>query len=171
MSVKTKAAVAAVITLASLDSEEQAALAVIAKIKEGRESLKLKTETDVKAEVEASMKRIGTILGREINLGELLPIVNAMKAGKSLFASNAATGDRTKLDEAEKTTLRAHMLERAAAYKAGRTPKALSEICREMGISTQTPKTYLPSKAQVDALPGSAVVPETAYYVPETAAA
>lgn len=165
MSIKTKSGGTVVLaTLAAVDAALAQANALIAQANAAKETIKADTEVKVKAEVESSMKRIAAILGRtEFNLGDYLPVVNAMKAGKSLFASNAATGDRTKLTDPEKDQVRAAMLERARAIKAGETPKPISAICAELGISTQTPKTYLPTKAQVDLLPGTVEVPATAY--------
>ncbi len=164
MSIKTKSGVALVLTsLAAIEAARIQAAALNDQINAAELNLKAETETKVKAEVEGLLPRIGKILGKDINLGELLPIVSAVVKGNPLFASKGSSGDKTQLNDVERAALRADMHARAAALKAGTPAMPISQIASKHNVNPNTAANYKPSKAEVDAMPGTAEVPESAY--------
>ncbi len=168
MSSKSKALAAIVPTLASLDSEEQAALAILERIKTGREQVKQKTAADVTAEITGLLPRVGKILGREINIGELLPMVAAIAKGNPLFAYSKAPGDRTQLSTEEKAALTADMKARAMALRAGQPAQPISQIAAKHQVNVNTAANYKPTQAEYLAFPGTEDVP-SAYEKPAAA--
>ncbi len=163
---KSKSVIGGAVALTSLGAVEslrQQIAALSEQANQAEVALKVETENKVKVEVAASCKRIGAILGREINLGELLPIVSAMSKDKPLFASSAKVGNTAQLTDAKRDEVRAALKARAAALKMGQPAKPISVIARELGVTDQTAANYKPTKAEVDLMPGTAEVPTNAY--------
>ncbi len=155
-------------TLGAVEALRQQIAALTEQANAAETAVKVKTEADVKAEITASMGRIGKILGREINLGELLPIVSSVVKGSPLFATSKAPGDRTQLSTEEKAALTADMKARAMNLRAGQPADPISQIAAKHGVNVNTAANYKPTHAEYLAFPGTEDVP-SAYEKPAAA--
>lgn len=155
------------VTIASLDSEEQAALAILERVKQGREAAKQEAATQVTEQVKGLLAKVSKILGREINLGELVGIVSAVAKDKPLFAS-VANGSTGALTPEKSQQIKDAMHARAAALRAGMPAESISAICARLGTTAQTCHSRKPTKAEYEAMPGT-VDAESAYQAPSAA--
>ncbi len=163
MKANKSGALAAPSTLADVDALLKQADAIRAQAEAARDGIKAKNEADIKTEVESLRTRVSKILGRDVNAGELLPIVSATLKGTPLFRPSGNPGNTAQLTDAKRDEVRAALKARAAALKMGQPAKPISVIARELGVTDQTAANYKPSKADVDAMPGEHEVPANAY--------
>ncbi len=161
MSNKSRAAIAAsVVTLASLNTEEQALQAQLAAIAAKKVEVR-KTETDkLTAHIDALPAGFSVVLGRPVEVAEVMSLIAQRVKGTLGSLVSATSGDKGKrLSDEAKTLIRADLLKHCGALKQGLTPEPLSVIATRHGIQPQTLDTYKPTPAQVAALPGDKEVP------------
>ncbi len=156
---KTKlAAVAAVLTAAQINERRVALQTELDGLAAAEQTAKQAEANKVTEVILTFPTQLKTILGREVSTEDMVNMIRHIAKNGSLSISTP--GDKGKrLSDAEKAAIRADLLKHCAALKAGTTPEPLSVIAARAGIQTQTLDTYKPTKAEVDALPGTAEVP------------
>ncbi len=160
MSKNSAAKAVTVITLASLNTEEQALQQKLAEIAAKKVEVR-KTEMDkLTAHIDALPAGFSVVLGRPVEVSEIVSLINQRVKGTLGSLVSATSGDKGKrLSDETKVLIRADLLKHCGALKQGLTPEPLSVIAQRHGIQAQTLDTYKPTAAQVAALPGMVTVP------------
>lgn len=150
-----KAVLAAVITLASVADRRAALAAQAAELDAQEQTIKTKTENEIKALFDDLPVRMSAILGREVNAGEAVSSLRKHIEGRSLFSptsggDNASKGNR--LTPEQHNEVRQLMLDRAIALKQNKAPAmTISGIAAKMGVGSQTISNRAPSVAEIEA--------------------